>query len=60
MDPLNAAPLPVGPVDVITQQREAKDVVELVFKQSLSVTAVHIDHLKRKGKKVENKNRKMY
>ncbi|PWA19926.1 hypothetical protein CCH79_00016577 [Gambusia affinis] len=46
VDPLNAAALPVGPVDVFTQQSKAEDMRQLVLQQSLPVTAIHIDHLR--------------
>ena len=47
--PLNAAPLPVGPVDVVAQQREAKDMGQLVLQQGQSVAPVHIDDLEGDG-----------
>lgn len=45
VDPLDAAHLPVGPVDEVAQQGEAEQVRQVVVQQSLSVGAVHVDHL---------------
>lgn len=45
VDALDAAPLPVRPVDVIPQQSEAEDVWQLVLQQSHPPRAVNVDHL---------------
>lgn len=46
VDPLDAPSLPVRPVDVVAQQREAKDVGKLVLQQGHPVGAVHVNHLR--------------
>lgn len=45
VDALDAAALPVRPVDVVSQQREAEDVRELVLHQNPPPGAVHVHHL---------------
>lgn len=45
VDPLDAAHLPVGPVDEVAQQGEAEQVRQVVVQQSLPVGAVGVDHL---------------
>lgn len=42
---LDAPPLPVAPVDVITQQREAEYMGQFIIQQSHSVRPVHVYHL---------------
>lgn len=42
---LNAAPLPVGPVDEVPQQREPENVRELVLQQRPPLGPVDVDHL---------------
>ncbi len=42
---LDAAPLPVRPVDVVSQQREAKDVRQVLVHQHPPTRSVHLHHL---------------
>lgn len=42
---LDAAPLPVRPVDVVSQQREAKDVRQVIVHQHPPARSVHLHHL---------------
>lgn len=42
---LNAAPLPVGPVDEVPQQREPENVWELVLQERPPLCPVDVDHL---------------
>ena len=46
VDPLDAPPLPVRPVDEVAEQREAEDVRQLVLHQDPPRAAVHIHHLR--------------
>ena len=45
VDPLDAPPLPVRPVDEVAEQREAEDVRQLVLQQSHPPRAIDVDHL---------------
>lgn len=51
MDPLDAAHLPIGPVDEVAQQGEAEQVRQVVVQQSLPVGAIGIDHLSSEERK---------
>lgn len=43
--PLDAAPLPVGPVDEVAQQSETEDVWQLVLHQDPAARPIHVHHL---------------
>lgn len=45
VDALDAAALPISPVDEVAQQREAEDMRQFVLHQHLSARPVHVHHL---------------
>lgn len=51
VDALDAATLPVRPVDVVAQQREAEDVREFVLHQHTSTCPVHVHHLRHRAER---------
>lgn len=55
VDPLDAAALPVGPVDEVSQQSEAEDVRKFVLHQNPSARPVHVHHLQGSAESVKHR-----
>lgn len=60
MDAFDAAALPVCPVNIIPQQREAEDVRKFVLHQHPSTRPIHVHHLRQTGEKTGDSYRQLH